>query len=287
MSNNNDQLKFSELSVDMFRMVHMLEYQQEIFKSCPDDPSRMRTCENPQKCLLFQPDISKFMLFISGAYDEVGVDGALFVYLSAVGVESIDLESHPDGLKMSAGECLFYTDLITFTRKPLFLIVESDRSASFNSLPMSRYGQPIMCILAPSKVAVMSDFSSSSGSWFTLFLYNPLLAVACLKTSRFTLSGKECEAMNSIIENVEHSITSLFQEYFDDLPNAFRAYLHDPFTLRILVRTVMCKVVMSVHYPGIISMQPLINPQPPHGILSNDSLLDKIYGLLQKLDSIN
>ena len=93
--------------------------------------------------------------------------------------------------------------------------------------------------------------------------------------------------MNSIIENVEHSITSLFQEYFDDLPNAFRAYLHDPFTLRILVRTVMCKVVMSVHYPGIISMQPLINPQPPHGILSNDSLLDKIYGLLQKLDSIN
>ena len=120
MSNNNDQLKFSELSVDMFRMVHMLEYQQEIFKSCPDDPSRMRTCENPQKCLLFQPDISKFMLFISGAYDEVGVDGALFVYLSAVGVESIDLESHPDGLKMSAGECLFYTDLITFTRNHYF-----------------------------------------------------------------------------------------------------------------------------------------------------------------------
>lgn len=93
-------VKFSELTLDMFRMLQALEREpQEDVNQMLNDQSpapgripnengmdyRQFRRENPHKYLLFKPTFSQFLLFLSSGFKELPANGVLLIYLSADG----------------------------------------------------------------------------------------------------------------------------------------------------------------------------------------------------------
>lgn len=86
-------VKFSELSMDMFRMVQTLEREPQ------DDPNHLHDAspagrmpfrplprrDNPHKYLLYKPTYSEVQVFLASGFKELPVNGALLLYLSADG----------------------------------------------------------------------------------------------------------------------------------------------------------------------------------------------------------
>jgi hypothetical protein len=95
--------------------------------------------------------------------------------------------------------CLYPGDLYPFTRRPLFLVVESDNSFVFAHIP-KYFGQPLVVLMSPQDVPqgfqglsermkdvfiitnenILSLFVTDlhhHGSLFTLFLHSPLTAI--------------------------------------------------------------------------------------------------------------
>lgn len=76
VSSHANQVKFSELSVDMLRMISALERENLSEKK-----------ENPRKYLLFKPSIQQLLLFFCTAFNELADDAsAMLLYLSGQSV---------------------------------------------------------------------------------------------------------------------------------------------------------------------------------------------------------
>lgn len=71
--------------------------------------------------------------------------------------------------------CLYPGDLYPFTRKPLFVIVDSDNSFVFQQIPRY-FGQPLMVLMSPQDTPACLRELRHAGSLFTLFLHSPLAA---------------------------------------------------------------------------------------------------------------
>ena len=106
VGNCAEQVKFSELTLDMFRMLQALEREPQedatqMFDSSPA-PGMMppndangialerpaihhHRRENPHKYLLFKPTFSQFLVFLSSGFKELPANGVLLIYLSADG----------------------------------------------------------------------------------------------------------------------------------------------------------------------------------------------------------
>lgn len=108
VGNCADQVKFSELSMDMFRMLQTLEREPR------DDPNHLHDAspgagrmprmgryggplgpypaengaprrDNPHKYLLYKPTYSQVQVFLASGFKELPANGALLLYLSADG----------------------------------------------------------------------------------------------------------------------------------------------------------------------------------------------------------
>lgn len=103
-----DQVKFSELTLDMFRMLQVLErepvdYTSQMYDSSPaagrsmgafengsgersaaSHPSYKR--DNPHKYLLYRPSFSQLFVFLASGFRELPANSVLLLYLSADGV---------------------------------------------------------------------------------------------------------------------------------------------------------------------------------------------------------
>lgn len=127
VGNCADQVKFSELSMDMFRMLQTLEREPR------DDPNHLHDAspagrmpfrpgpypgpengaprrDNPHKYLLYKPTYSQVQVFLASGFKELPANGALLLYLSADGCFST--VKHPE-----ESECLiqffFHVDAFT------------------------------------------------------------------------------------------------------------------------------------------------------------------------------
>ncbi|ENN79886.1 hypothetical protein YQE_03705, partial [Dendroctonus ponderosae] len=180
-----EQVKFSELTMDMFRMIQTLEREPQedfnhIYDASPapgrmpygvpgqkgylengDRPSRR---ENPHKYLLYKPTLSQILVFLASGFKELPVNGALLLYLSSDGCFSTS--KHPEDMGFDLGgvsttskrdgehkktkevHCLYPGDLYPFTRRPLFVIVDSDNSFVFQHIPRY-FGQPLVTLMSP------------------------------------------------------------------------------------------------------------------------------------------
>ena len=95
VGNLSDQVKFSELTLDMFRMVQTLERepQDEMSAAYDRSPAPMRvplengvksSRDNPHKYLLYKPTLPQLMVFLASGYKELPPNGALLLYLSLI-----------------------------------------------------------------------------------------------------------------------------------------------------------------------------------------------------------
>ncbi|KAJ3088343.1 hypothetical protein HK102_008982 [Quaeritorhiza haematococci] len=168
VGNFQNQIKFSELTLDMYRILQSLEReptsptsksQQPPMAAPPDaadaPPAAMTSSaddtaatsvgmessssttnpgsataaatagadkvttrrSNPHKYLLYRPTFAQLMLYVATAFKDITDNSALLLYLSA------------DGSKRNVkGD---HVDVVPFTRKPLFVIVDSTNSTAF------------------------------------------------------------------------------------------------------------------------------------------------------------
>ena len=213
VGNLTNQVKFSELTLDMFRMLQTLERepQEEVSQVLDSSPgpgriplenggggvgSMSRGRDNPHKYLLYKPTLPHLAVFLASGYKELPPNGALLLYISADG--SFPSRPNPEdtgydmgGVLMSpkrdvepsnnknSGQfkehcCLYPGDLFPYTRRPTFLIIDSDNSLAFSSLP-HYFDMPLVVLMSPQDVPpAFQDHCAHKGSLFTLFLHSPM-----------------------------------------------------------------------------------------------------------------
>ncbi len=106
VGNCYDQIRFSELTLDMFRMLQCLERDpQDNFGNIhpslqaqkslengsvtgPLNPPDNRKCTNPHKYLLYKPSFSVFNAYMAAGFKDLPSNGVLLLYLSADGIRS-------------------------------------------------------------------------------------------------------------------------------------------------------------------------------------------------------
>uniref|UniRef100_A0A8C2B0C2 Suppressor of cancer cell invasion n=1 Tax=Cyprinus carpio TaxID=7962 RepID=A0A8C2B0C2_CYPCA len=261
VGNCNNQVKFSELTIDMFRMLQALEREPVNLATQSSKPGTLEPNEkpakreNPHKYLLYKPTFSQLYTFLSASFKELPANSVLLVYLSATGVfpagrsecegpydfggvltnTNRDVVNGEMVQKRNQAQkemhCLHPGDLFPFTRKPLFIIVDSSNSTAYKNFS-NLFGQPLVCLLSPTVYPKSMQDQCQRGSLFTLFLYNPLmgfLSVCGLSSMRYGLWEKAQELLRKVFHDISQMITSsrvVDQAYlqFYDIFDEFRDF---------------------------------------------------------------
>ncbi|KAL8119415.1 uncharacterized protein LOC141724269 isoform X2 [Apium graveolens] len=223
-----NEIKFSELTLDTFRMLQCLEWESSgsfyqstgaasgIVQKGASGPSRINYTQdiadptlpiNPRKAMLYRPSATHFIAVLATLCEELPPDGVLLVYISALGsightdnaeksILNLECSSmQPEATSTPTGSlhigargdvglnCIYPCDFIPFTRRPLFLIIDSSMSELFKAITGAEKGECIAMLLSPtssSPTPGLDSISQPSGSIFTSFLTAPLQAFLLL-----------------------------------------------------------------------------------------------------------
>lgn len=345
VGNYQRQVKFSELTVDMYRLLQVLErepneqlqlqqqqQQQHSLNASPNhqvygsaaksfnllskptfnnQPGQLGR-GSPHKYLLFRPTFSQLFLFLASGFKELPQNGVLLLYLSAdgsfgpmtadgdeAGYELGGVATNPtasNGAGASQGNlhrpassagrgqidklrssqsmhfkqlnCLHPGDLYPFTRKPLFLILDSNNSYSYQHMPR-HFGQPLLILMSPTQYPDPFN-DNTKGSLFTLFLNCPLTAL-CLISNIIELPETIWREASYYLDkfNQELAIILLQSRLVDP---TFITFCQDDFLRLLIFRFIFCFEIMKLHrlfrdsnyyprsYPPIPDIELLNNP---------------------------
>ncbi|KAJ7405967.1 protein SCAI [Willisornis vidua] len=255
IGNCNNQVKFSELTIDMFRMLQALERE----------PMNLATQMN-------KPGMQ------AGPYDFGGV-------LTNSNRDIINGDAiHKRNQSYKEMHCLHPGDLYPFTRKPLFIIVDSSNSVAYKNFT-NLFGQPLVCLLSPTAYPKALQDQSQRGSLFTLFLNNPLMAflfVSGLSSMRRGLWEKCQDYLRKINRDIAQLLT-----HSRSIDQSFLQFFGDEFLRLLLTRFIFCSATMRMHkifrqetrnypesYPQLPRDETVENPHLQKHILELASILD-------------
>ncbi|XP_037525158.1 protein SCAI isoform X3 [Rhipicephalus sanguineus] len=283
-----DQVKFSELTLDMFRMLQTLEREPQedttqLYDASPapgrvpfplvclqpenggTGDSRTGKRENPHKYLLYKPTFSQLFVFLASGFKELPPNGVLLLYVSADG--SFPNVKHPEEVGYDYGgvttnskrepdhsnkrniqlkdmHCLYPGDLYPYTRKPLFLIMDSDNSHVFQHMPRF-FGQPLVALMSPEDVPPAFHDQQHKGNLLTLFLHSPLTAlcfVCHVVDVPVSLWDKALGHLNRFM--AEASRVLIRSRSIDP---AYLQFYGDDFLRLLMLRFIFCHVVLKLH----------------------------------------
>ncbi|XP_050291233.1 uncharacterized protein LOC126732431 [Quercus robur] len=148
----------------------------------------------------------------------------------------------------SVSNNLYPGDIIPFTRRPLFLIIDSDNSHAFKVLHGAERGEAAALLLSPMRPAFKNlsyvDISKN-GSQFTFFLTAPLPAFC-------QMVGLHSSDINADVYNdAENILSTAFSEWEVILCTStsvnivWAQVLNDPFIRRLILRFIFCRSVLS------------------------------------------
>ncbi|XP_071718382.1 uncharacterized protein [Rutidosis leptorrhynchoides] len=328
-----NEVKFSELTLDNFRILQCLEWEPSgsFYKSSGTvstgggttgsqngaflGSSRINYSQeisdptlppNPRKAILYRPSITHFLAVLATVCEELPSDGVLLLYLSAPehNVNTVDSDATSTspissacdytsvpaeenvlncsayqsggvnlGAKGNGGLNLVYPcDLLPFTRRPLFLVIDSGNSNHFKALNMTVKGEQVAMLLSPSSPSPIHgalDPRQSSGSQFTSFLTAPLQAFLILLG--FSGSDTQMDKLNEA-EKVLSSSLNLWGEMLassETLHPVWAQILGDPFLRRLLLRFIFCRGVLALYAPTFNKKEylPSCSPTLPDSVL--------------------
>uniref|UniRef100_A0A8C2H275 Suppressor of cancer cell invasion n=1 Tax=Cyprinus carpio TaxID=7962 RepID=A0A8C2H275_CYPCA len=317
VGNCNNQVKFSELTIDMFRMLQALEREPVNLATQSSKPGTLEPNEkpakreNPHKYLLYKPTFSQLYTFLSASFKELPANSVLLVYLSATGVfptgrsESEGpydfggvltntnrdvvngemVQKRSQKLKC-ANDILHPGDLFSFTRKPLFIIVDSSNSTAYKNFS-NLFGQPLVCLLSPTVYPKSMQDQCQRGSLFTLFLYNPLmgfLSVCGLSSMRYGLWEKAQELLRKVFHDIGQMITS--SRVIDQ---AYLQFYGDEFLRLLMIRFVFCCTTLRLHklFREARSFPESYPPLPKQEMVESSLLQKHVLELAAMLDVQN
>ncbi|PVU94370.1 hypothetical protein BB561_002591 [Smittium simulii] len=322
VGNTFSQIKFSEMTLDMFKIINSLEYEylysndknkannfsdlkisesaQTDFKNVADISNineDLQTEENilshqkkatpnasnykifgeyessifpnPQKHMLFRTFISNLITSISCLFKDMDKNLCLLIYISAEmssEINNIEDPCYQSGIIMGSkkiiekqttlsvlnntenksvtdSHCLYPGDLISFTRKPLFLIIESSNSNIFSKIP-KLFGNPLVILMSPSEIPEEASFNSAaSGNLYTLFLHSPIIGF-CAVTESSVLSSSSWNMLFAKMYELEDII---YKDLLTSIKDEGALYLFaDVFLRRFIIRHVLCYYTLSI-----------------------------------------
>ncbi|XP_073149681.1 uncharacterized protein [Henckelia pumila] len=171
---------------------------------------------------------------------------------------------------------LFPGDIIPFTRRPLFLIIDSDNSNAFKVLHGAERGEPAAFFLSPLRPSFRNPSGISitqNGSQFTLFLTAPLQSFCQLVN--YNLASDSMDTYNS----AESILMSAFSEWEEilctstSLDLVWAQLLADPFLRRLIIRFIFCRAVLSLFCLRENGEQylPVCIPELPNAVAVNSN----------------
>ncbi|KAK9285261.1 hypothetical protein L1049_024451 [Liquidambar formosana] len=174
---------------------------------------------------------------------------------------------------------LYPGDIIPFTRKPLFLIIDSDTSHAFKAglsklvLHGAERGETTALLLSPLRPAFESSsgVDKQNGSQFTFFLTAPLQAFSQLVGLSYSNTDTD------VYNDAENIISAAFSEWelilctSTSLDLVWAQVLSDPFLRRIILRFIFCRSVLSLFCPPEDSDEylPVCLPHLPSSVSPN------------------
>ncbi|XP_065352751.1 protein SCAI isoform X2 [Cloeon dipterum] len=339
IGNCSDQVKFSELTMDMFRMLQTLEREpQEDFNhiydaspapgrtpfttlsvsfkdkpsykpgypmvsGCQENGDRPLKRENPHKYLLYKPTLSQVLVFLASGFKELPPNGALMLYISADGC--FCNSKHPEDMGYDLGgvhtsskrevdalnkkstqlkemHCLYPGDLYPFTRRPLFLVIDSDNSFVFQHMPRY-FGQPLVILMSPQDIPAPFIDHQHNGNLFTLFLHSPLTAF-CYICNIMTVPIHLWERCQTFIDRFVTEASRLFTRCRID--PAYLQFFGDDFLRLLLLRYVFCDVVLNLHrsFKGRHFRPRSQPPLPEMELLEHPALKHLVFDLAAHLE---
>ncbi|ORE07717.1 hypothetical protein BCV72DRAFT_304347 [Rhizopus microsporus var. microsporus] len=162
---------------------------------------------------------------------------------SGVGISS-GSTSTPKHTEVPSVHCLHPADLIPFTRKPLFLIIDSDYSIAFKNMP-SIFGQPFMCLMSPTEYPSSVQDKSEIGSLFTLFLHTPLLGFCSVSD----IGNLDQQKWDECVQKVSIMEKTIGQLLLADatVDKSVKRFMTDDFLYHFIVRFVLCGFILRYH----------------------------------------
>lgn len=167
---------------------------------------------------------------------------------------SLDPASFNSGLwfgsRAGAGVSFLYpADLLPYTRKPLFIIVDSDRSNLFEVIHGEERGEPSALLLSPTLEphGEGGDYQDrGAGSFFTFFLTAPLLAFCQLVNIPATTLSQGTN------DQLQKMLTSSITEWGKLLSSTaldpvWVRTMWDPFLRQLLLRFIFCRACLALH----------------------------------------
>ncbi|PIN10461.1 hypothetical protein CDL12_16945 [Handroanthus impetiginosus] len=144
---------------------------------------------------------------------------------------------------------LFPGDIIPFTRRPLFLIIDSDNSHAFKVLHGAEMGETAALFLSPLRPSFKNPSRidmAQHGSQFTHFLTDPLQAFCQLVD--YNLTNDDMDMYNDT-ESILSTAFSKWEEILctsTDLNLVWAQLLCDPFLRRLILRFIFCRAVLTL-----------------------------------------
>ncbi|KAJ3381675.1 hypothetical protein HDU84_004908 [Entophlyctis sp. JEL0112] len=261
VGNYASQIKFSELTIDMFRILQIIEREPSVGASgggsdamvvdSGDGPGAavaVAKRTNPHKYLLYRPTLAQLLLYIATAYKDMNENTAMFLYISADGSKcpgdavgytggvstavNVNRRAVQDGAPDDTNlvHSLHPGDLVPFMRKPLFVVVDSTNSVAFKLIvPNVEY----------------AAYTAQVGSLLTLFLHNPLKAFAYVNEISFDQA--EVWAKCQIVLTSLEKLVGDALEASETLDKSFKRFMQDDFLRQIIVRYALCCGILYSH----------------------------------------
>ncbi|URE07220.1 hypothetical protein MUK42_19836, partial [Musa troglodytarum] len=193
-------------------------------------------------------------------------------------------------LGSQASNNLYPEDLVPFTRKPLFLVIDSDNSRAFKTIHGAERGEASALLLSHEKPLFLSDTTvTSGGSQFTYFLTAPLQAF-------YQLIGLSSDIEPDVYSNAESLLSSALVEWevllcaSNSLDQVWAQILTDPFLRRLILRFIFCRAVLCLlRSTGDSTMHlPECLPRLPESVSPKSAVTQiHIHQLAERLGVLN
>ncbi|KAK6628651.1 hypothetical protein RUM43_002466 [Polyplax serrata] len=307
IGNSADQVKFSELTMDMFRMLQTLEREpQEDFNHiydaspaparileknysmssakggvmyqnqlgpCQENGDRPIKRENPHKYLLYKPTFSQVMVFLASGFKELPTNGALLLYISADGCFTQSKHHEDFGYDMGG---------VVMSSKKEPIDHPSKKSSQYREIHWY-FGQPLVILMSPQDTPQAFQNHQQHGSLFTLFLHSPLTAF-CYICNILDIPINHWERCQSYVDKFVSEASRLFTRCRVD--SGYVQFFGDDFLRLLILRYIFCYVVLHLHR-GFKGRQFRPRAQPPlpdSDLLEHPALQHLVFDLAAHLE---
>ncbi|EGF83974.1 hypothetical protein BATDEDRAFT_34022 [Batrachochytrium dendrobatidis JAM81] len=319
VGNYANQIKFSELTLDMYRILQSLEREpnalpNQVRPAVPQgdpmtstesregaddiDKTTATRRTNPHKYLLYRPTFAQLSLYIATAFKDLSENSAMFLYLSADGAKrASQTDSYSGGVSTAVNysrkpapdkidpdqHALIHTlhphDLVPFTRRPMFVIVDSNNSVAFKDFPKV-FNQPFACLMSPTEYPTAIKDTTHIGGLFTLFLHAPVkgFTFVCDQSQLSPDIWSQCVVHADATEKI---ITDLIEKDVN-IDKSYKRFTQDDFLRNFIVRYIFCYSILEHHNAFKDPKHlPTAYPPIPSSIMTSPELITKIQELVK------